>query len=656
MRKLFYARMALDNLRKNYRVYLPYLLTCTGTIMMFYILCALTFGDLIGSAGLRFGVETIKTMLYLGIYVVALFSVIFLFYTNSFLTKRRKKEFGLYNMLGMEKRHIARMMLYETLYSFVISLIAGLAGGILLSKLMALFVMRLLQADGGASFQVPGQAVWITVCLFGAIFLLTYLSALFTIHLSSPAQLLRGGQVGEKEPKTRFLLALMGVLLLGGGYYIAVVTTNPLEALLLFFVAVVLVILGTYCLFTAGSIALLKLLRKNKGYYYQTSHFISVSGMIYRMKQNAVGLANICILSTMVLVMLSSTISLYAGVKDSMNRQQPRQVTLSVAGDQDIAPLEAARDRTLEEEGAKMARPVSYRVLNVAAMQQGDHFIDDRSESGDNLFLLAIVPLEDLAGQLDNEETLAPGEAFIQVNQGRYDYDTLTAFGQTLTIQDKAALDFEPGSFLSGLGVGRITLVVDSMDTLRAFDEAQQKAYDSAASRVHTVCAFDVAGSDLQQEAVALRLSQNMQEGEVMSVSQLCRDGYQLFGSLFFLGLFLGALFIMATVLIMYYKQMSEGYDDRRRFQIMRSVGLDQGEIKRAIRSQVLTVFFLPLVMAAVHILFAFPMIVRMFSTLTMTNVNLFALTTAAALAIFALFYAAVYALTARTYYRIVSV
>ena len=349
MTKLLYARMGRDNLRRNYRLYLPYLLACGGTVAMYYILSALAFGDVIGQEGLSFGTQYLKVMMEMGLYVVGLFACVFLFYTHAFLTKGRQQEFGLYNILGMEKRHIGRMMLYETLYAYLISLAGGVAGGALLTKLLALFALRLMRMEGDAALTIQWQAVASTAALFGGIFALTWLRDLLAIHLSSPAQLLRGGQAGEKEPRARWLLALLGLAFLGSGYALALLCSQPVTALLMFFPAAALVVLGTYCLFTWGSVALVKLLRKNKAYYYQPNHFICVSGMMYRMKQNGVGLANICILCTMVLVMLSSTVSLYAGVEDSVARALPRQVNLWVEVEQDLSGLEAARDQALEE-------------------------------------------------------------------------------------------------------------------------------------------------------------------------------------------------------------------------------------------------------------------------------------------------------------------
>ena len=354
MTKFFYARLAATNIRKNAQTYVPYILTGIGTVMMFYIICTLSqnsgFNDMPGGV-------TVAWFMLMGCVVVGLFAAIFLFYTNSFLIKRRKKEFGLYNILGMEKRHISRVMFYEALYVAFISLAAGLLAGMLLSKLFFLLILKIIRVDVSFQFELSMSAVWTTLKLFGAIFLLTFLNNLRQVRLVNPIELLKGGQVGEKEPKTKWVLALLGVLFLGSGYAMAISISNPVAIVLWFFVAVILVILGTYCLFTAGSIAVLKLLRRSKSYYYKPKHFIAVSGMMYRMKQNAAGLASICILSTVVLVLISTTISMYIGAEDMIARRYPREMTVVVAEQE-----EAEREEVFQQIEQLLGK---YRLLPV---------------------------------------------------------------------------------------------------------------------------------------------------------------------------------------------------------------------------------------------------------------------------------------------------
>ena len=327
MNKFFYPRLALSNLKKNSKTYIPYLLTCIITTAMFYIIYSLSTNE--GLEHMVGGME-IKTLLRLGIIIISFFSTVFLFYTNSFLTKRRKKEFGLYNILGMEKKHIGKLIANECLITLICSLSLGLLAGISLDKVMFLIIGNILKTTIPFGFHISLKAIKATFLLFIFIHLLICLNSTRQIHISNPIELLNSSSVGEKEPKAKWFLTLIGILLLGIGYYISLTTTNPLGVFGLFFVAVICVIIGTYLLFITGSITILKMLKKNKRFYYKASHFISISGMIYRMRQNAAGLANICILSTMVLVTVSSTISLWGSIADLVNTRYPREIVLTL--------------------------------------------------------------------------------------------------------------------------------------------------------------------------------------------------------------------------------------------------------------------------------------------------------------------------------------
>ena len=370
-----YRRLAWHNLRHNSKFYLPYLFTIMGTAAVFYIMTALaSAGDL--PAQLRYAY--LSMFMTIGVFVVGLFTIIFLFYTNAFLMKRRKKELGLYNVLGMGKAHIGRVLAWETLYIGLAGIVGGIAFGMLFHRLVAMLVYKVIQFSVGFTFYICWSGILATVCLFGAVLLLNLIYNLLTMLRQSPVAMMREGSAGEKEPKTRWHLAILGVLCLGGGYAIALRTKNAIEALSLYFVAVFLVIIGTYCLFTAGSIALLKILKKNKRYYYQTQHFISVSGMLYRMKRNAVGLANICILSTMVLVMISGTLSLYLGTEDIAVRQTPADWVSILRynpdeGDQpDFAALERRIAETAQSQGLEVTESQSFTGMERTFYVQGD--------------------------------------------------------------------------------------------------------------------------------------------------------------------------------------------------------------------------------------------------------------------------------------------
>ena len=658
MRKLFYARLALDNIRKNARTYIPYILSCVFTVAMTYILYMLPEDP--GLTGTR-GEITIRSTLVLGSFVVTIFAVIFLFYTSSFLTKRRRKEFGLLNVLGMEKKHLAKMMFFETLFVGLFSAVVGLALGVALSKLVLLFLLKLLDFDVAFGLTFSLKAALITLFLFAVIFLLILLNNIRLVHFASPVELLRGDKVGEREPKAKWLLVLIGVLTLGAGYLMAVTIQNPLEALMFFFVAVVLVIIGTYCLFTAGSIAVLKLLKRNRHYYYQPEHFISVSGMMYRMKQNAVGLGNICILSTMVLVMLSATSTMFIGTESSLMGRYPREIAVQDWDLERRDDVNAVIDDWLADNGWTAENRIDYVKEEFSGLLRDGRMIFDYTEDFDSgeLVTLSCVSLEDFNRLTGRNDVLEPDQIYLFP----YDGDSIELLGLEFETLDPGDVDMMAtftGSYY-GLYGDIITLVTPDMATLEELDRRQQEIYDSAASSIIHQVAFDIAEpvdfeNIFRQDDLLSRLSEDAGvEGVRVYVREQERDYiYSMNGGLFFLGVFLGLLFIMATVLIMYYKQLSEGYDDKRNFSIMRKVGLEKAEIRRSVRSQVLIMFYLPLITACVHIAFAFPFIMRLLPLLGINDVGLFALCTLVSVVAFALIYAACYALTARTYYRIV--
>ena len=605
-----YRRLAASTLKKNARTYLPYLLSACGTVAVFYILAYLALNSGSGTTGL---------VMQLGAVVVGIFALIFLFYTNSFLIKRRKKELGLYGILGMEKRHIFRMMAYETLYCFLISVVSGLAVGLLFSKGVQLLFLHILQMPVQWGFAFSPSAALVTVLLFAGIFFLTLLSNLRQVHISQPIELLRGSQVGEREPRANWPLAILGVVLLAAGYALAQFVNNPIWAFILFFLAVILVILGTYALFTSTSIAALKLLRRNKTYYYQTKHFISVSGMIYRMKQNAAGLASICILSTMVLVMVSTTTSLYAGMNE-MFSWYTRDFRV--------------RAYTDSESGGYTPSAPSRLILS----QQGYAPLDEQVYSS-----LSFATVRDGEGGF----TFVPQD---DANAMEASVDDIMQFTM-LTLADYNLLVNN-----AYMGTELYYLIVPDAHTFWQIANLEIQFYGNNATYVENVYAFNVdAGASVDEQA-ALRTDLLAQGSVSVTCTALDKQGIQEFyGSFFFLGIFLGLLFLMATAMIIYYKQISEGYDDRARFELMQKVGMTAEEIRSAVRSQVLTVFFFPLVMAGVHIVFAFKMIAMLMSLLQLTNTTLFALTTVVCFFAFAAVYALIYAITARSYYRIVS-
>ncbi|MCB8815348.1 ABC transporter permease [Desulfosporosinus shakirovi] len=660
MSRFFYPKLAATNLKKNAQTYLPYILTCIGTVMMYYIMVFLSENEGLGKMT---GGSEVQTILNLGCYVIAIFSAIFLFYTHSFLIKRRKKEFGLFNILGMEKKHIARVLAIETLYVAVISLGAGLLGGILLSKLIFMVLLKILNFEVPLGFTVSGPALTAVLFLFAGIFLLTLLNTLRQIHLAKPVELLMGGQTGEKEPKTKWLLVVMGTLSLGWGYYISLTTESPLAALNQFFFAVLLVMVGTYCLFTAGSIAVLKLLRRNKGYYYQIRHFTAVAGMMYRMKQNAVGLANICIMATAVLVMVSTTVSLYIGMEDVLRTRYPQHIMIStpVPAQQSVEGLQTSVKEVLAKHGLEGKDRLDYRYAALVGNQEGDRVITDMSNISDDSSSVRefyLIPLEDYNRLAKRRVSLGDDEILIYSSSSKYEEDTLTVLNRTLTVKERLDSFFENN--LNRVSIsGSYYVVVKDMEVVKAMAEAQDEENGDDPSGYRYYLGFDLEADEADILAVyqdiRTAVGNDYPGSRIESPVAVKESFFAIYGGLFFLGIFLGALFIMATVLIIYYKQVSEGYDDKARFEIMQKVGMSREEVRGSIRSQVLIVFFLPLVAAGIHIAFAFPIITKLLAVLNLTNVGLFAWCTAGTILVFALFYALVYGLTAKVYYRIVS-
>ncbi len=536
-----YTRLAWDGIRKNGRLYLPYILTCVGMVTMYYMMSELCASDL-----LRYmkGGGASHLILGLGSWVIAVFSALFLYYTYSFLIRRRQKEFGLYHVLGLGKRHIALLCVIETAMTAVIALVAGLAIGVGVSFAVELGLRSTMEAEMAFRFSVDPAILLQTVLVYLAIFALTLLSTLVKVGRGTAMSLLHSESYGEKPPKGNLLVAVLGVVLLAAAYVMAVSIQEPMKALGMFFIAVILVILATYLLFIAGSVALCRMLQRNRDYYYQPRHFVSVSSMAYRMKRNGAGLASICILATMVLVMLSSSACLYFGAEDSLKATYPHEFALEVW-------LENSNDMPkLQEALTKAGEPYGVNVWEKGAVEPG------------------------------SENTWS------------------AAFDTGLSQEQQLALSRAIDEALS-----------DTNITWNYFRSHRAEAAD---------------------------------------------DFYGTYGSLFFIGIVLSIMFICAAVLIIYYKQLCEGYEDQSRFAIMQKVGMTAADIRRSVNSQLLTVFFLPLAGAALHMAFAFPMIRRMLLLFELHNTGLFIATALVSFAALAAVYTLVYKATSNAYYRIV--
>lgn len=661
MNNLFFPKLAWTNIRRNGKMYVPYMITCIFTIAMFYIIFSLSQNN--GIANL-IGGSTILVTLNLGSIVTAVFAVIFLFYTNSFLMKRRKHEFGLFNILGMEKKHISIVVACEVIGLAFIAFVSGIGLGIMLDKVMYLGIAKLLGGDIPLGFYISSSAIFASFLLFGFIFFFIFLNSMRQIHISKPIELLHSDQTGEKEPKARWLLAILGLVCLGSAYYISVTTYDPVAALMLFFVAVILVIIGTYLLFTTGSIALLKMLRKNKAYYYKTSHFINVSTMIYRMKQNAVGLANICILITMVLVMISSTSSLILGLDDVIEKRVPYDYSVTMKQKQiDQGAIQERTDKIQQavmNKGLQENNVLKGMSLNFAAYRDNEVFhvisFDQSAESGD-ISMLYIMALNDFNENTKQNITLNDQEILLQANRSPYESKTLEIFEQTFHIKE-TNVKFPLNGMAEAFVQDSYFIIVKDQEQMQWFYDKQKEVYKENASPFEYMYAFNTDANDEQRSDLASAIRENFEKGSNVRLEvkeEMRVDLLSLYGGLFFIGIFLGTLFVMAAILIIYYKQISEGFDDKKRFEIMQKVGLSHTEVKHCIHAQALMVFFLPLVVAGMHVGFAFPVVCRILQALNLYNTNLFLYSTIACFIIVACIYSLIYSITAKSYYRIVS-
>lgn len=660
---MFYLKLALTNIKKNGKIYFPYLITSIFTVMMFY--CVKFLG---GDNGLRKDSESAAMMMSLGVYVVIIFSVIFLLYINSFLMKNRKKELGLYNILGMEKRHVMLIIFFETLIVYLISLGFGVLTGVLFSKLMMLILVKILAIHTSIVFSIDMNAILITTLLFSVIFFVSFMINAASIRFSNPIQLLKGGQVGEKEPKTKWLMTLIGVITLGAGYTIALSIKDPITALVLFFVAVVLVIIGTYALFTAGSIVILKILKKNKKYYYQTNHFISVSQMMYRMKQNAVGLASICILCTCILVMISSTYTLYSGVFDTVKKSVRADYSYKVGNtekvnmDEEIINLEKDIKTSLASKNIGISRMASLKYCQVWASQNGTVFTAPGEGGNNKLLTILGMTLADYNRIYNHHVTLNDHEVLYNSNY-HFNHDSMMLNNQLYSLKMVKNDPWFVKDDIANVDSDSITFVFKDDAALK---QALTFEHRSSPSYAYEIL-VDYKGGyfNSKAEKVMRKTTKNFtlkvsekNDGEISYSNMTRYDNYQLFsqmyGSLLFLGIFLGVLFMMAAVLIMYYKQLSEGYEDQKRYEILQNVGLSKKEVRQAISSQVLIFFFLPLVVAVIHMSVAYKMILKMFKVMILNAPQTFIACTVVSVIVLTILYTIVYFCTSRTYYKIV--
>lgn len=673
MRGGFYFKLAGTGILKNRILYFPYLLTCICMVMMYYIVVFLSRSR---SLNTMYGGDIAQDMLGLGVNIIAFFSFVFLYYTNSFLARRRQKEFGLYNILGMGKRNLVKIMICENLLTAVISLTAGLILGILFSKLGELVIIKILGENVNFDMEINVRAIAQTGIVFLVIFALIMVRMLVFLWRSRPIEMLRSEKTGEKPPKGNWFFALAGVILLAAAYYLAVTIEDPISALMWFFVAVIMVIAGTYCLFIAGSVTFGRLLQKNKAYYYKTNHFVSLSSMIYRMKRNGAGLASICILSTMVLVMVSGVMCLWIGMEDMLNVRYPREITAEIYTDDERASdrVQEIMNQVTDEQGVKRKNIIEYTSLTTSGFQVKDKIYFDPSSAAStflpqssSLCQIYVITIDDYNRVTGENEKLDKDQVLIATpkQMKKYSYGTVTLEdGPTWKVKDTVEKFELSGTDVSTL-VSSVYLFVPDKSSLNEVWRIQKKFYQNSASEIKKYYAFDTGCGKEEQIELTEEMSERFSDAQNTDADfsqRISLEGRErerigfmgLYGGLFFLGIILGIVFVAGMVIIIYYKQISEGYEDQERFDILMKIGMTGKEVRRSVNSQVLTVFFLPLAAAGIHTAFAFPIIRRILYLMSFTNTDLFIKVTAVCYLVFAVFYIAIYLLTSKSYLTIV--
>ena len=670
MHKGIFSRLAKQNIRNNKSTYIPYMITCIFCIAMIYMMEFLRDCPTLDQAVRQ--ADEVRMIVFTGEIVVEIFCIIFLIYSNSFLMKRRQKEIGLYNILGLERNHIGIVMFLETIITSIGSLAGGIAAGIIGSKLALLLLLKLLHIPSVLGFYISVKGIFTCLFMFGIVFLMILFLNLAKIHLSRPVELLRGNNTGEKEPAAKWLMALIGFICLGAGYYLAVTTESPIKAITIFLLAVILVMAGTYLLFTAGSIVILKFLRRRKSFYYRTGNFISISGMLYRMKQNAIGLASICILSTGVLLMISMTVSIYFGINDIMLNRYPYDVDMSVTSisEKECQTAIEAFEKAIADNKVPVEKSVEEIYLDIVCSKNGDQILikpTNTIRNSDSVLVLSLLNQAEYERLTGISANLNDGEIFAWYPSA-VQKDSVTVDETEFTV--KKWLDKNPLTCGEDAVSDNAVLVVTDED-FKKFDDMRTEMYKGVSSApagedLTLHLGLDIIGSEtdkidfgtpVMEDVKDLRKNGGLSENSWIT-SGIRQQEYESYyadnGSLLFIGIFLGSLFLMGTAMIIYYKQISEGYEDQKRFEIMQKVGLSRREVRSSVRRQILMVFFLPLLMAMLHITMAFPMIRRLLLLFGMTNTKLFIGCTAGTVLIFAVVYGLIYLMTARSYYHIV--
>ncbi len=662
MKTHLYPRLAYSGIKRNKQLYYPYILTCAGMIFMYFIIASLAVSPVVAKVPQA---TTAQNLLKYGKYMIIIFALIFIFYSYSFVIRNRKKEFGLYNILGMGKRNIAQILILETLFSAVTALALGIISGALLYKLAELALVHLINGEVSYDIYINKDIIIETIKMFGIIFVVLFVFSLVEVRLTKPIDLLKSDSVGEKPPKANWIFGILGVIVLAYGYYIALVMEDPLTVLPEFFKAVGLVIIGTYLIFVAGSVVLCRILQKNKRYYYKPSHFISVSSMTYRMKRNGAGLASICILSTMVLVIMSFVLGLNLRLEEIINEMYPTDFRTHagwISGE--LTDEEKSEFKSFFTEGLTVTDESEIEYIWLCGDMEGSNLqLKNEVDLNYEIYVIDLETYNELTG---NSVTLADGEVLAAGSWDGFALDEITIQGMvTFTVKDTVEYISIDPEITTIYG---IMLVTNDLDILTPVMEVIQANHGQMCGFRLWQYSFDVEESadyqnDMYEEKHTLLFDEcrsvfgisDFYDGEIKSKVAYGRSLYSLFGGIFFLGFFLSLLFVLATVMIIYYKQITEGYEDAGRFDIMQKVGMTLKDIRKSINSQMRTVFLLPVIMAGLHMLFAFNIVKNIMVLFGMSDVKLFAEVTIGCFAVFVVIYAVVYLITSNAYFRIVS-
>ncbi|WP_298825744.1 ABC transporter permease [uncultured Planococcus sp.] len=658
MNNRFFSSLALRNIKSNRQLYIPYLLSSSTIIMMFYLMASLLTNEFVQERS-----SSLSPLFMIGTVVIGIFSIIFILYTNSFLIKRRKKEIGLYGILGLEKKHIAKLLFFETLFTSFLSIAAGLVGGLIFGRLFFMLLNYLVRLPVEIAYSTSGSIVLATTGLFLLIFGMTFLYNVSQFTFANPIKLLKGKQEGEKEPKGSIILFILSLGFLAWGYGISVTIPDPLEAMTKFFLAVLLVIIGTYLLFISGSIFILKSLKRNKQIYYRPGAFISISGMLYRMKQNAVGLANICILATMVIISVSTTLTIFIGAEEALENRYPYENNMTLFGKVDDIDEMNERFFELQDEIRKKEKSMNLETTEIksyryevlfGALNGSEMILDEKLSEPDEVIQLNILPLEDFNQMTGNSYSLADDQA-LYYHSKAYEESELTIGEKTYRLAEIENEFSEDMDLIESMAI----VVPDISHLADIHANFNEQFPERNYLTIDAVLGWNTKGTEDQKKVFAEQLneeyglgsgSQNLYESRILQRE----EWYSMNGGFLFLGIFLGLLFTIGTVLITYFKQVSEGFDDREKFQIMQKVGLDKEMIQESTRSQIVWMFFLPIGIATIHVIFAYPIVRKLLLIFGVTNETTWLLSFVGVVIAFAAIYWLIYRLTSRVYYSIV--